>query len=127
MAEFLTDLDCICITDKIWCLDAPLVYESDILGRIEVPKGFYTDLASVPRVPIAFMLFGGRAHREAVIHDYLYRIDACPVCTRKQADDTFFEAMEVREKGWFVRYAMWAGVRLGASANWHQRKVGDKL
>ena len=127
MSKFLTELDAICITDLIWKLNAPLIYESDILGKIRVPKGFYTDLASVPRVPIAYLAFGGRAHREAVIHDALYRSDMTPICTRKQADDVFLEAMKERGKPWHVRYPMFWAVRLGAGKYWHQRKVKDKL
>lgn len=127
MAKFLTDLDVICINDGCWKLDFPLQYESDIVGVVEVPKGFETDFASVPRVPIFFTLFGGRAHREAVLHDYLYRIDAKPTVERRQADEVFLEAMRERGKGWAVRYAMWAGVRLGGWTAYHKKMVGDKL
>ena len=127
MSKFLTELETVCITDKIWKLKSPLVYDSDILGKIEVPAGFYTDLASVPRLPIAYLAFGGRAHREATIHDFLYRSDCVPVCTRKQADDVFLEAMKERGKPWHVRYPMYYAVRIGASKNWHQRKVVDRL
>ena len=35
-----------------WTLLAPLKYRSELLERvITVPKGFITDLASVPRIP----------------------------------------------------------------------------
>lgn len=128
MSEFLTDLDVKCINDGAWCLDAPLRYRSDILKPIiEAPAGFETDFASVPRVPIFFTLFGDRAHREAVLHDYLYRSDADPRATRAQADDVFLEAMKERGKGFVVRYAMYWGVRLGGWTAFHKRKVRDKL
>ena len=129
MAKFLTDLDVRCIDDGRWKLDAPLVYESDVegVGRIEVPAGFETDFASVPRVPIAYTLFGDRAHREAVLHDYLYRIDSVPVVEREMADDVFLEAMAERGKGFFVRYAMYWGVRLGGWTAYHKAKVADSL
>lgn len=128
MSRFLTELDVRCINDGVWCLDSPLVYESDVLkATVTVPAGFETDFASVPRVPIAYMLFGDRAHREAVLHDYLYRTDSVPVVERSQADDTFFEAMAERGKGCFVRYSMWWGVRLGGWTAYHKKQVGDKL
>lgn len=128
MAKFLTELDAICVTDQIWRLDADLAYDSDIVGKITAPKGFYTDLASVPRwIPGAYVLFGGRAHREAVIHDYGYRSDASPVMTRKQVDDVFLEAMKERGKPWYVRYPMYWAVRIGAGKNWHKKKVMDVL
>jgi hypothetical protein len=114
--------------DKIWILDSPLVYQSALLDTvINIPMGFETDFASVPRVPIAYWLFGDRAHREAVLHDYLYRIDSVPVVTFGQANDVFLEAMKVRGKGLFVRYAMYWGVVIGGYFSYHKRKVGDSL
>ena len=76
MSKFLTELDVRLIDgDRIWMLSGPLVYQSDILGKIEIPAGFQTDFASVPRIPFVFESFGDRAHRESVVHDYLYCID----------------------------------------------------
>jgi len=128
MSKFLTDLDArLKDDDCIWVLDSPLVYESDLLGKVEVPAGFETDFASVPRVPIAYMMFGDRAHREAVLHDYLYRIDSVPQATYSQANEVFYEAMELRGKGWFVRHAMWLGVVLGGWTAYHKKNVKDSL
>ncbi len=127
MAKFLTELDVKCIDDGCWILVSNLQYESDILGAINVPAGFQTDFASVPRVPIAYMMFGDRAHRESVLHDYLYRIDSVPVATRAQANDVFLEAMEERGKGFFVRYTMYWGVVLGGWTAYHKKMVGDAL
>ncbi len=128
MSGFLTDLDCrLKDDDRIWVTDSPLVYESDILGMISIPAGFETDFASVPRVPIAYTFFGDRAHRESVIHDWLYRIDAIPPATYDQANQVFLEAMECRGKGWFVRRFMYWGVCWGGFTSYHKRKVGDKL
>ena len=127
MAKFLTDLDVKCIDDGKWVLAAPLGYESDILGLIEVPAGFQTDFASVPRVPFIYEFFGDRAHREAVLHDYLYRIDSIPQATYSQANNVFFEAMRESGKGCVVRYGMWWGVVLGGWTAYHKKKVGDQL
>ena len=47
-----------------WQLTQPLVYKSDITGgTYTVPTGFVTDFASVPRVPIVFLLCGDTASR----------------------------------------------------------------
>lgn len=127
MAKFLTILSGNSLNDKIWELAKPLIYESDIIGKIEVPEGFQTDFASVPRVPIAYTLFGDKAHHEAVIHDYLYRIDSIPQASYSQANDCFLEAMKVRGKSLFIRYSMYWGVVIGGWANYHKRYVGDKL
>ena len=128
MAKFLTELNArLKDDDRIWIIDSRLVYESDLVGTVIVPEGFQTDFASVPRVPLFYALFGDRAHRESVVHDYIYREDASPVATRKQADDVFLEAMKCRGKGFFVRYAMYWGVRAGGWTAYHKRNVGDKL
>ena len=73
-----------------WQLLAPLVYESELGGRIEVPLGFSTDFASVPRLVVVYGLFGNRAHRPAVVHDYLVRQR---LFRREKCDAIFLEAM----------------------------------
>ena len=128
MAKFLTDLDArLKDDDKIWNLDSPLIYESDILGMIEIPAGFESDLASVPRFPIVYWFWGGRCHREAFVHDYLYRIDSVPVATFARANAVFYEAMEARDKAICVRYPMFWGVWIGGYFSYHKKKVLDKL
>lgn len=90
-------------------LTQDFVYSSDHLGRlVTVPAGFKTDYASVPRLPFAYLLFGGRAQWAAVIHDYLYRTASVP---RADADATFLEAMTVSNLPAWQRYPMWAAVR----------------
>jgi hypothetical protein len=86
---------------------------------IDVPKGFVTDLASVPRLPFLFTLFGGRARHAAVIHDWLYSERKV---SRELADAIFFRAM-AHNQGWFTRTAMWLGVRVGGWAIWNRRPV----
>jgi hypothetical protein len=128
MSKFLTELNAQLINDdSVWVIDSPLIYKSDILGMIEVPTGFFTDFASVPRVPVAFTFFGDRAHREAVIHDYLYRIDSIPQATFGEANRVFLEAMKCRGKGWFVRTMMYLGVCIGGRGCYHKKKIEDDL
>ena len=128
MSKFITELDAMLIKDDlIWKLERPLIYESDLLGPIMVPAGFETDLASVPRLPLIYTLWGGKAHREGVVHDFLYRLDSDPQATFDQANEVFFEAMQCREKSWYVRYPMWWGVCLGGQSSYHKRKVRDEL
>ena len=127
MAQFITRLNIISLTDKIWKLDDYLIYLSDIIGRIIVPLGFETDLASVPRLPIFYALWGGKAHYEAVIHDYLYREDCDPIVSFKVANKVFLEAMKVRKKKSIIRYPMFWGVMLGGKSSYHKRLVNDSL
>jgi hypothetical protein len=79
MSQFLTTLKVEELDDTsndgrgTWQLLAPLVYQSDLAQRtITVPEGFITDYASVPRIPITYLLAGDTAHPAAVVHDWLY-------------------------------------------------------
>lgn len=126
MSKFLTELDAKLINDDtIWMLDNGLVYQSDLLGyTIVVPAGFRTDFASVPRwVPLGSAALLDRAHREAVIHDYLYCIDSVPIVTESQANKVFFEAMTTRGKSWRVKYSMYWGVCLCGWTSFHKTTV----
>jgi hypothetical protein len=114
VAHFVTELDARALDDEHWLLLEPLVYQSGI-GTITVEQGFITDLSSVPRWPLAYWLFGGRAKKAAVIHDHLY---ARQPCSRWLADAVFPEAAQASGIGWARRWAMWAGVRLGGGWAW---------
>ena len=91
---------------------SPLIYSSNIPGAelVNVPRGFDTDFASVPRLPFMFWLLGDRGHPAATVHDYLYRMAQV---SRATADRVFEEALYVdgmdRVSAWF----MWTGVRVG--------------
>ena len=123
MSKFLTDLEVRALDDKIWVLTKPLVYLSDSVGYVEVPKGFHTDLSSVPRVPFIYTLWGGRAHYEGVAHDFLYRADCPVVVTYTQANYVFYEAATVRGKPAHIKWPMYAGVILGGWTAWKKRSV----
>jgi hypothetical protein len=139
-AGFLTDLsiDLKPGDDCIWIVDKPLKYWSELLNCLVIvphwfesaetpPACFETDLASVPRVPFVYEAWGDRAHREAVLHDYLYRIDSIPVVSYSVANSVFLEAMESTGKPWRIRYPMYWGVVLGGWTAYHKKRVGDKL
>lgn len=120
MSRFLTPLRAE-KSGKTWCILQPLIYESDVAQKVFiVPEGFVTDFASVPRIPLAFLLTGDSAHEAAVVHDFAYSRQNI---TRSLADAVFREAMQVTgEPGW-KSWLMWAGVRLGGWIAWgnHQR------
>ena len=114
--------------DEIWVVTKPLIYNSELLNcQIIVPVGFETDLSSVPRIPFVFWFWGGRAHREGVLHDYLYRSNSNPNVSFSKANRVFLEAMKSRGKPWNVRYPMYYGVCLGGFFSYHKRIVGAKL
>lgn len=125
MSHFVTPLDCRKLPEQregraLWKLLAPLVYVSDGLREtITVPASFITDFASVPRLPLAYLMAGDTAHEAAVVHDWLYTthgVEGKPI-TRAQADATFREAIAAaggQAPGWL----MWAAVRLGGRGSW---------
>lgn len=94
---------------------SPLVYCSDALHRlITVPAGFVSDFASVPRLPVTFLLTGDSAHEAAVIHDWLYSTHEIhgQKIDRATADAVFREACLIGEPAWRA-WLMWMGVRIG--------------
>ena len=123
MGKFHNLLDAKFNPPRNWTLDTPLKFDSDTLsdeGRdllkycgvrvtnknvVSVPKGYITDLASVPRFCWAFIAPFDVA-RAAVVHDILYeKINTAykgeKILTkhdrekyRKVAEDVFKEGME---------------------------------
>jgi hypothetical protein len=123
---FITDL---CLKEigemsgrSVYSLLLPLKYKDHT-----VPEGFQTDLGSVPRVPLIYGIWGDRAHREAVLHDYLYRYRPGFPMTRKEADQIFLEAMKSRGVKFEIYYPMYMGVRLGGGSSFHKYFVGHKF
>lgn len=78
MGKFLTDLKVNQISESdgrknaVWKLTDPLIYESEKIGLIIVDRGTVTDFATVPRLPIAYLLAGGRSNAPGVLHNGLY-------------------------------------------------------
>ena len=80
------------IKEKPFKLLRPLPYRSRLLRFLEVPAGYRTDFASVPRFFWRIFPPMGRYARAAVVHDYL--CDVSPkVCDHKTAAAVFLEAM----------------------------------
>jgi hypothetical protein len=120
-SEFLSSLDLRDIDDNKAMVISDLIYRSEIYnGIIIVPEGFITDKASVPRVPIIYMAFGDRSHRESVIHDYLYKTG---IVSKVKADRIFLEAMKARAKPLWVRWGMYLGVVVGAYPAWWEHRA----
>ena len=88
MARF-TDLHLRHIGSGQWLLVSDFHFRAEHRVWV-VPGGFKTDLDSVPRVPLVYALFKGRATKAAVVHDWMY-------ATRQGkmlADKVFLEAMK---------------------------------
>lgn len=104
--------DWVMLTD--WTFRAQSV-EGELL-TLTVPAGFITDLASVPRIPGAYLLFGNKARRAAIMHDWLYtrKFD------REWADSAFYHAM-AHEVNKASAWAMWLAVRVGGASYYAEK------
>lgn len=58
----------------LWTVTAPLIWQDAVYGRLVVPAGFVTDLASIPRLfrNLPWLDPNGLSRRPAVVHDWLY-------------------------------------------------------
>jgi hypothetical protein len=112
MSDFLSTLDIRYVgknDEEKWELLQPFVYQSDVAGiTITVPAGYITDLASVPRFPLAYWLTGGKAKLASVPHDFLCETK---LVSREMADKVFLEAAELAGVPGWRRSVMWTAVR----------------
>ncbi len=115
--RFPLDLDLRKLQGNEWELISPFRYWCERLGAwIEVPRGFRTDLASVPWFGRWFVSVDGDHTKAAIVHDWLYVSGSAvdlPQVTRRDADQIFLEALTVRGVPAYKRNAMYAAVRIG--------------
>lgn len=105
---------------KYWVVTKPLIYvQPNTKQRFEVPKGFVTDLASVPRLFWIALPPCGKYTPAAVVHDYIYWYQP-PDCDRKCADDLLLIALEESKVGLATRTAIYEGVRIGGKSSWKE-------
>lgn len=102
---------------NLWAVVQPLMYKT-FGDTITVPRGFVTDLASIPRVLRAVFNVNGLSRAPAVLHDYLY---CSQRFSRDVCDEMFLDALESRGVGWWTRYAMYWGVRAGGWIYYNKR------
>lgn len=84
--------------------------------RFVVPRGFETNLASVPAIFWPILPPFGKWSRPAILHDYLYSKSG--ECSRQLADSLFLEAMQDCGVGWWQRQAIYYAVRAFGWGAW---------
>jgi len=82
---------------------------------ITVPKGFETDLASVPPIFSAIISSFGNFNKSSILHDFLYEnkgvlVDGT-VLSRQECDRIFFDVMVLDGTTIWQAVIMWAAVR----------------
>lgn len=91
MGSFITSIpvnvEILPTRNLVFRLNAPITHKSKY-GKFTIPKGFITDLASIPRF-LPLELQTGDLAPAVILHDYLYGTQ--PV-TREIADKIFYEA-----------------------------------
>ena len=93
----------------VWRLTAPLRYASALLnGIITAETDFVTDFASVPRLPLVWLIAGGCADKAAVIHDLLTQ---CIGVSWGVAASVFLECMGASGVPWWRRRLMFSFVK----------------
>jgi hypothetical protein len=104
-----------------WRLLRAFSYDSAIAkARIIVPAGFVTDFASVPRLPLVFLVVGDMAQAAAVIHDWLYTTG---IFAKAIADNVFYEAMRASGIDLFHAKMMYWGVAYGGGSAWANHRM----
>lgn len=133
MSHFGGPLELRQIGKQKWMTLTELVYDSDVYGgKLVVLREFITDLASVPRLPFAYLLTGDRARGPAVVHDWLYQHPAFE--DRSLADSILYEAMGVDQpdlgfeaESLVIRNLIWSGVRAGGWVPWNQHRERQEV
>jgi hypothetical protein len=134
--EFDSYLDTREVADGVWELlqdFTVFIHTDDQTFEVIIGKGFVTDYASVPRIPFAYMLYGGIGNYAAVLHDALYSnsslVKVCDFDTqmrfhpdREFCDDAFQAGLEARGiSAWKSKPMYWA-VRWQGD-KYYQRKI----
>lgn len=120
--EFLTELDYRKVGPRKWKLLAPLIYAACDGIIYEVPVGYLTDGASIPRWASLFTPIVGEYDWAAVLHDWLY---STGTLSRKASDDLFLEAMWSTKVSWYTRRKMYRAVRLFGWHPWNRHRAND--
>lgn len=80
---------------------------------VDIPAGYLTDGASVPRLLWSLVPPWGAYGQAAVVHDYLcenLQLSSGQPITRREADRTFLEALRVLGVRWYLVGILYLGV-----------------
>lgn len=126
---FLTDdIPLLVHPDGVYELIVDLCYQGKD-DLIEIPAGFRTDLASVPRFLSWLAPIAGTHNRAAILHDRncveqaaAYRAGREPDISSTDTDGLFLRCLREAGVNAYRRRAYWLGVRYGALKNPARRK-----
>jgi len=117
-------------SDRMYFLREPIGWKPNPgqdLPEINVPVGFVTDFASIPRVFWSVLPPDGQYTYPAIIHDYLYWNQSI---SRDKADKILRYAMEDFKVNSATIETIYAGVRAGGWVAWNDnaslKRSGEK-
>jgi hypothetical protein len=124
---------------SLWALSEDITFSTDDgPAKITVPRGFVTDLTSIPRLVWTVLPPDGPWVKAAIIHDFLYAtagdgimwkrapsIDPVTVYDRAQADRILLEAMVNRYIPPLPRTIIYLAVRIGGCLGWGKDRHGE--
>lgn len=96
-------------------LTRSLIYESSVGDRFVVPRGFRTDLVSVPAFARGWIGRWEASAPAAVLHDYFY---VTHIIERGEADYLFWEALRASGVRPFKAWVMFRAVRWFGGRGW---------
>lgn len=119
----IVDKPLLSISDEpgVFILASSMLVVLDNGEIIYIPKGFKTDLASIPGILqwIPGFSVNGPHRIAAVLHDYLYTVQGL---SRAECDKIFLEAMIACNVNKVLRNSIYAGVRVGGWVAWNHRR-----
>ncbi len=106
-----------------WVLVTPLRYRvGELQERITIPKGFVTDLASVPQIFWSVLPKTDKYMSAAILHDYLYWDQRC---TQQQADALLKQAMDEFGVSAEKSSTVYDAVRFFGASSWKQNRKNN--
>jgi hypothetical protein len=101
----------------LWTLENTFVIHDNVLGSMMIPKGFVTDLGSIPKIFQNIISPEGRPLRAYLGHDYLY---AMQEFTRAESDACLLRMMKSLNVGLIERWIIYIAVRFGGWIAWNE-------
>jgi hypothetical protein len=107
--------------DRMYFLTRPITWSPDPshqsrLATVEVPAGFVTDFASIPRMFWSILPPDGAYTYPAIVHDYLYWTQDR---TRETADEILYVGMKEFRVSEATATTIYKAVRLGGGSAWN--------
>lgn len=109
--------------DPVYILTRPITWSPDSPNSnfkpVTVPKGFVTDLASIPPFFFFALRPDGKYTHPAIVHDYLYWTQTV---SRKEADEIFRIGLKEFDTGKIQSIGIYKAVRWGGGTAWNNNK-----